>query len=468
MKKMKRLAALFLAIVMVLAMGMTAMAVEGNGGDGDSEVTSYSISVKDGAEIPENHTYKVYQIFIGTLDSTGKILSDIEYGKNYKGNGTAETAYAEAKTITDANKFATDITVEGEPVAELTHTETSAPLPASGYYLVIDVSKVSEGADQVSKFIVNVGGDIEIEPKVSRIPDFEKTVDGKDATVDYASGDHIPFTLTATMKEDVADYESYQLTFTDELSDNLSYDTGSLKVAYKVSDSAEAVEYKSGEYELNVKGKNITVSMSDIGNEARVPGAKIIVTYTATLDAGVTSGEVAKNSASLEFGNNGDTQGVGKTTTDIVKVYTFALDFDKVDEDGEALDGAGFTLYAEDGTTVVATIEAGEGKTNFVFDGLKAGTYILEETTVPDGYNKMENKTIVISASVDGENVTVNDIDDWTKSDFVFTTDIQNYAGVQLPSTGGIGTTIFYVVGGIMVLGACVLLITKKRMSARE
>lgn len=270
------------------------------------------------------------------------------------------------------------------------------------------------------------------------------------------------------MKEDVADYESYQLTFTDELSDNLSYDTGSLKVAYKVSDSAEAVEYKSGEYELNVKGKNITVSMSDIGNEARVPGAKIIVTYTATLDAGVTSGEVAKNSASLEFGNNGDTQGVGKTTTDIVKVYTFALDFDKVDEDGEALDGAGFTLYAEDGTTVVATIEAGEGKTNFVFDGLKAGTYILEETTVPDGYNKMENKTIVISASVDGENVTVNDIDDWTKSDFVFTTDIQNYAGVQLPSTGGIGTTIFYVVGGIMVLGACVLLITKKRMSARE
>lgn len=468
MKKMKRLAALFLAIVMVLAMGMTAMAVEGNGGDGDSEVTSYSISVKDGAEIPENHTYKVYQIFIGTLDSTGKILSDIEYGKNYKGNGTAETAYAEAKTITDANKFATDIIVKGDPVAELTNTKTSAPLPASGYYLVIDESSVSEGADQVSKFIVNVGGDIEIEPKVSKIPDFEKTVDGENATVNYASGDPIPFTLTATMKEDVANYESYQLKFTDELSQELSFDMDSLKVAYKVDDSAEVVEYESDKYELNVENKNITVSMNDIGDEARVAGAKIIVTYTATLDADVTSGEVAKNSASLEFGNNGDTQGVGKTTTEVVKVYTFALDFNKVKEDGEALDGAGFTLYAEGGTTVVAVIEAEEDGTNFVFDGLKAGTYILEETTVPDGYNKMENKTIVISASVDGEDVTVEDIVGWTKNDFVFNTNIQNYAGVQLPSTGGIGTTIFYVVGGIMVLGACVLLITKKRMSARD
>ncbi len=466
MKKMKRLAALFLAVVMVLAMGMTAMAVDGTGGD-DSSKKTYSISVKEGAVIPENHTYKVYQIFIGTLDSTGKILSDIEYGKNYHGDGS-NTAYEEAKTITDANKFATDIIVEGDPVAKLTNTETSAPLPASGYYLVIDESSVSEGADQVSKFIVNVGGDIEIEPKVSQIPDFEKTVDGENATVDYASGDPIPFTLTATMKEDVANYESYQLKFTDELSPELSFDMDSLKVAYKVDDSAEVVEYESDKYELNVENKYITVSMNDIGDEARVAGAKIIVTYRATLDADVTSGAVAKNSASLEFGNNGDTQGVGKTTTEVVEVYTFALDFNKVKEGGEALDGAGFTLYAEDGTTVVAVIEAEQDKTNFVFNGLKAGTYILEETTVPDGYNKMENKTIVISASVDGENVTVNDIDDWTKSDFVFTTDIQNYAGVQLPSTGGIGTTIFYVVGGIMVLGACVLLITKKRMSARE
>lgn len=463
MKKMKKVLALALAMVMMLAMGMTAMAAPG-----DETPATYSISVKAGKEIPEGHTYKVYQIFTGKLDSTGEILSDIEYGQNYAGNAEYESAYEEAKTITDANvnAFAASITPIGDPVATLTHTETSATLRTSGYYLVIDESNVAAGtADQVSKFIVKVGGNIVIEPKVSDVPGFEKKVAGGDVTFDYAAGDPVPFTLTATMPEDVATYDSYQLTFKDELSTNLTLAQDTLKVVYKVSDAADEVEYAKDAYTVTVNGKNITVTMEDIGDAARVSGAKVIVKYNATLSADVTSGEVANNKASLEFGNNGDSQGVGNTTTEIVKVYTFALKFDKVDENGDALSGAGFTLYDAEGNAVGAEIK---DVTEFTFDGLKAGTYTLEETTVPDGYNKMDTMTITVGATVNGETITVTHADGWTLNNFEYNTDITNYAGVELPSTGGIGTTIFYVIGGIMVLGAAVLLITKKRMSARN
>lgn len=461
MKKMKKVLALALAMVMMLAMGMTAMAAP----EGEA-LPTYSISVKADKEIPEGHTYKVYQIFTGKLNSTGEILSDIQYGVNYDGNGGYESAYEEAKTITDANEFAASITPSGDPVATLTSTERSAALPASGYYLVIDESSVAAGtADQVSKFIVNVGGNIVIEPKVSKVPGFEKEVNGEDVTFDYAAGDPVPFTLTATMPEDVESYDSYQLTFKDELSANLTLNRDTLEVVYKVSDAADEVEYGDDAYIVTVDDKNITVTMEDIGNEARVSGAKVIVRYRATLSADVTSGEVADNKASLEFGNNGDSQGVGNTTTEVVKVYTFALKFDKVDENGNALPGAGFTLYDAEGNTVG---EENKGGTEFTFNGLKAGTYTLEETTVPDGYNKMDTMTITVGATANGETVTVSSAEGWTINGFEYSTNITNYAGVELPSTGGIGTTIFYVVGGIMVLGAAVLLITKKRMSARN
>ena len=80
----------------------------------------------------------------------------------------------------------------------------------------------------------------------------------------------------------------------------------------------------------------------------------------------------------------------------------------------------------------------------------------------------MDDMIITVGAKVDGENATANPAEGWTLNGFVYSTDVTNYAGVQLPSTGGIGTTIFYVVGGVLVAAAGVLLITKKRMSGRD
>lgn len=114
-----------------------------------------------------------------------------------------------------------------------------------------------------------------------------------------------------------------------------------------------------------------------------------------------------------------------------------------------------------------------EGKLSF--KGLGAGTYMLEETVTPAGYNTLEPITFTISFTAPSKEVTDGTEKctwsiDWsgaTEDGGIFAADVINQSGSLLPSTGGIGTTIFYVVGGILVIGAGILLVTKKRMNSR-
>ena len=121
---------------------------------------------------------------------------------------------------------------------------------------------------------------------------------------------------------------------------------------------------------------------------------------------------------------------------------------------------------------IVGTVNA-EGYV--IFTGLNAGTYTLSETKTPSGYNTMSDITFKISAgqtgstNVEGGYITWSSDKDEIKLDTangVFDTTIENLPGTVLPSTGGMGTTIFYVLGTILVLGAGVLLVSKKRMSS--
>lgn len=485
MKKMKKVLALALTMVMMFAMGMTAMATEntekaaGQAGAG----TTYTISLADGKTVPTGHTYEIYQIFKGKVSEvtkdgkTVKVLTDIEWGTNYGpiDGTTAETA---AKGITDANAFAEEIAESlSSPVAEIKAGEGSTTVTESGYYLIKDVSTVTGQQDTVSSFMVELGGDIVITPKVSEVPDFKKEINDSNKTAfDYEAGESVPFALTATLKSDVAEADTYQLTFHDTLN-NLTFQPDSVKVFYKLP-AGTKTEVTNDKWTVSQDGNSFTVAIPDVKAFGEVgEGTDIIVEYSAILSAEAFAGNVADNKASLNFGRDGNSQGIGSTNEVEVKLYTFALKFDKVDEDNQPLEGAGFTLFAENGTTVVR----GEvtGGTAFEFQGLKAGTYVLKETTVPAGYNSLEDVTIILEASeADGVITPSITASGWTAKGtgdnadgdnaYTFGTTITNYAGVQLPSTGGIGTTIFYVVGGIMVLGAAVLLITKKRMSARN
>lgn len=478
MKRMKKLVALALATIMILAMGMTAMAAPEDEGEKEPEETTYTITLT--TAVPANHRYEIYQIFTGTVSKDKTTLSNIQFGQNYNGDKTG-SAYDAAKEITDAHAYAENYEPTGSAYKTINAGQNSVSGLAGGYYLIKDISEQTTGEDKVSKFVVSIVGNIEIAPKYATVPKFEKEID--DAEKDnfsFAAGDDVPFSLTATLPK-LSDekgnaYTEYKLVFKDTLT-NLTFNND-VTVVYKNGNIETAYE-EGKDFKVTTEDNNITVTIDALKKEGVVEGTEVIVRYTAKLSEDAESGEVASNTAELEYGNKDNIQGGGTTESSEVKLYTFELNFNKVKEDGTALEGAEFTLYNSKDEVVKTVKGSGDVKNNFVFTGLKAGGYRLEETVVPDGYNKMEDLTFTISATMNNDKtVTVDDLKNgdetvkgWSKvsdNQYVFTSNVQNVAGVTLPSTGGIGTTIFYVVGGIMVLGACVLLITKKRMSARD
>ncbi len=207
----------------------------------------------------------------------------------------------------------------------------------------------------------------------------------------------------------------------------------------------------------------------------------IIITYEAVVNEEAVV--INDNDAFLTYGVGGRSV-IAETVTDV-----YGLSLEKVDADGNELNGATFTLAYNDGslvTFVTGTDE--EGNVIYtVYDaiddpnqeetttteikvgsasifGLDVGTYTLTETEAPDGYNKLTS-AITITIAEDGTvSISGNTLGSLSEG----TITVVNNAGTILPGTGGIGTTIFYVLGAILVLGAGVLLITKRRMSRSE
>ena len=233
-------------------------------------------------------------------------------------------------------------------------------------------------------------------------------------------------------------------------------------------------------------------------------GATIVVSYKAELNENAQIGNPGNpNMSHIVFSNNPYVPtSHGETPDDKTVVYTFQFDVNKIDDHGNPLADAQFALYklvpndskdpayteeqlknlpesqkdthhwvfVDDLENV--TVENIVDHTKFFIKGLDDGTYRLVETEVPAGYNAAED--LIFTLTDDGHSledlgtltvtppVTVVDEDDVTGE---IETDVINRQGITLPETGGIGTTIFYVVGGALVLAAIVLLITKKRMS---
>ena len=214
--------------------------------------------------------------------------------------------------------------------------------------------------------------------------------------------------------------------------------------------------------------------------------------YTSELNANAVLGKEGNvNKAQLEFSNNPNKEQTGKPDTgktpwDNVIVFTYQVVVDKYANsvDGEKLTGAEFTLekVLENGGKETIRVIKSEDGTSFTFKGLDDGDYILTETKTPDEYNTIDPITFTVTAeheiTWEGEerntrltSLTGNQAD----GKITFTSDkdkgelstkVVNKKGSTLPTTGGIGTTIFYVVGVILMLGAGVLLVTKKRMNA--
>ena len=495
MKHTKKLASLLLALVMVFALATTAFAAENT-----------KISAPDGS----TRTYDVYQIFTGDLHEG--VLSNIKWGKN----GTGTVGNAVDQTTLDAlaavnGKSDTEKLTEIQKYVKLDSEKFGTvsngnPLTVpTGYYLIKDNGSVNDG-EAYSLYVVQVVGPTTISPKVGTTTSDKKVKDTNDSaansttdwqdSADYDIGDAVPFKLSATIAQDYANYtHGYKLTFHDKEDTGLSFNKNSVKVY------VDGTLITTG-YEVVTDGLTggctFEVRFADLKEINSVhAGSVISVEYTSTLNNQAVIGSTGnKNTSHVTYTNNPNDEQAGengKTPDDVVIVFTYQTivnkvtknpNYDSTVEGSEAyipLKGAGFTLYKKNASGTYDAVRPelkGEDMTTFTWSGLDDGDYKLVETTTPAGYNTIADIEFTISAGhVDGDSPYLNTLSgNVTSGTATFTavvndgslsTDVVNNSGAQLPSTGGIGTTIFYVLGSVLVIGAAVLLVTKKRMSTK-
>ena len=384
----------------------------------------------------------------------------------------------------------------------------------AGYYLIVDTTYFKPGDSYVAynSFMLTVtqaNWNVDVTPKVEK-PSVKKEVyDNQDGTsneagfgssADHAINEEFKFKLTATLPASnvhVYDYyDKYTVIFNDTLSEGITFDkldtveiTNGDGGASQVIDAANYTRTPNGSqfFKLSIDDVKTCASGLNLND-----GATITVTYTAHLNdkafVNTTSGSSTenKNSVQLQYSNNPkDSEAYwGFTPESEVRVYTYQLNNTKYRDDdtqGNELAGAGFRLYSDKDCTEEQEIKLKKNTTDgtyspyfgtgagdemfsdehgqFNVKGLDAGTYYLRETKTPDGYSACADKKIVISATHTEYNVSLSG-----ESNLNNKIINKKAGGITLPSTGGIGTTIFYVVGGGLMVAAIVLLVTKKRM----
>ncbi|MGN0202999.1 MAG: isopeptide-forming domain-containing fimbrial protein [Coprococcus sp.] len=501
MRKMKKIASLLLALVMVFGMTVSAFAEE-----------TYSITINNSAE---GHTYEAYQIFTGDLN--GSVLSNIIWGSGVSEAGQTALGDAAAKAETlkteaDAKAFAKEVAPYLTTAAGSANTVTDGKYVisglAAGYYLVKDQDGSLTGDnDSYTEYIIKVVSDTTADPK-SDVPTVEKKVkDINDSTddamtdwqdsADYDIGDSVPFQLKATLANNVSSYTTYKVVFHDTLSKGLTYNNDA-----KVYIDGEETDGFTVTATVNADGTTtLTVSCDDVKALGAGNSSVITVEYTATLNENAVTGSAGNpNEVYLEYSNNpnkseaGDNE-TGETPKDVVIVFTYKTIINKVtknpnydpevegSEEYIPLAGAEFTLEKynkETGEWEAITVVKNDDGTTFTFSGLDDGDYRLTETKTPAGYNTIDPIEFTITAEHDvlSDNPALTSLSgNVTTGEITFTsnttegslsTTVVNNAGSTLPETGGMGTTIFYVIGSLLVLAAVVLLITRRRMRSER
>lgn len=500
-KAMKKLMAALLAVAMVCAMAIPAFA-DGSSSTSTAAVTKYTITA------PKNgHTYEIYQIFTGDYDALQpSMLTNIKWGEN--GTGTVGAAVeqnvlnalsAVASSASDKAKLdviENYVKLDTTPVAIVTNG--SSVEVVGGYYLIKDKDGSLSGSEPYTTYLVSVVGNVTIEPKSNEVPKFTKKLkDTNDTTgvitgwqdsADYDIDDKIPFRLQGTVSKDFDSYKTYYYAFHDVEEKGLTFDPSSVKVF--VGDEETGTKIDASNYTVVTNpadGCTFEIVFDDLKNIPSVTAKSIItVTYESTLNGNAVLGAQGNvNTAKLEYSNNPRGNGTGTTPWDNVIVFTYKVVVNKVDQDNNPLVGAQFTLTkkTKNGTDVVKTMTIDSSETQFTLSGLDDGEYTLTETVTPAHYNTISPITFTVNAdhtitweterrediltSLSGDKKVGEITFSVDKTAGTLTTNVINNIGTTLPGTGGIGTTIFYVIGGGLMVAAAILLITKKRMENR-
>lgn len=498
-KAMKKLMAALLAVAMVCAMAIPAFA-DGSSSTSTAAVIKYTITA------PKNgHTYEIYQIFTGDYDALQpSMLANIKWGKN--GTGTAGEAVEQ--TVLDALSKVASYTSDSDKLDVIdkyvtltnpveTITNGGSVEVVGGYYLIKDQDGSVPSSETYTPYIVSVVGNVTIEPKSNEVPKFTKKLkDTNDSTgevsrwqdsADYDIGDYIPFRLQGTVPADYDSYSTYYYAFHDKEEAGLTFDPSSVEVF--VGDEETGTKITTG-YTVDTNpadGCTFEIVFDDLKNIPSVTAKSIItVTYKSQLNGNAVLGAQGNvNTAKLEYSNNPRGNGTGTTPWDNVIVFTYKVVVNKVDQDNNPLVGAQFTLTkkTKNGTDVVKTMTIDSSETQFTLSGLDDGEYTLTETVTPAHYNTISPITFTVNAdhtitweterrediltSLSGDKKVGEITFSVDKTAGTLTTNVINNIGTTLPGTGGIGTTIFYVIGGGLMVAAAILLITKKRMENR-
>ncbi|MCH3972549.1 MAG: isopeptide-forming domain-containing fimbrial protein [Oscillospiraceae bacterium] len=501
-----------------------------------ADTTTYKVTVDNATA---DHTYEAYQVFAGDLSTSG-VLSNVTWGTGVKGDElltalksdtTVGSKFTNAKSAADVAAAMSGITndsAEAKAFAQVVGKNLSSTVAGTstyadskytisgltaGYYLVKDKDTTQTGKDDAyTSFILQVVKNVEVQPK-SSVPSVEKKVKenvkyttdggygaGYNDVADYNIGDAVPFELIGTLPTNYDSYTTYNYVFHDTASAGLTIDSDSVKVY------VDNTEITTG-FTKSVTGQDLTVTFDDLKKITAVKStSKITVKYNATLNKNAVIGlDGNPNEVYLTYSNNPNQGGdgnKGKTPTDKVIVFTYELDTTKVDgATQKKLPDASFTLYkivgesknyalVTDGKVTGWTTEAAKATSltsgsdgMFKVAGLDDGTYYLNETKAPEGYNKLTSdvKLVITATTANGQNwtdgnassaltalkISVNEAaaTDGNVGTGVVSATIANNSGSTLPTTGGMGTTIFYVLGGCLMAVAAILLITKKRMA---
>lgn len=489
MKNMKKLFALLVAVVMVFAMTTVASAA----GAG-------SITVSNAAK---GETYKIYKLFdasvTGTVDGsiayTGTIpaaLTDY-FTQDTAGNITATEAAKTGDSMSDGLKAALKTwtaTATVVKTVEATGTAVVFDNLDYGYYVVT----TSQGNQAISVDSTNPTATI-VDKNSTTVTNLTKNADKDNVKI----GD----TVTYTVSFDTANYNGEKKIVSYTIEDTLPTFLKDVTVTkIKIDDTEYKVAEAVPQFDETNKNIGIPWVSNDVNKDLLYKnGAKVVITYTAVVtDAAAVAGDGNTNTVTLKWTDEDGTTPTPLTATETIKTYALALK--KVNQEGKALAGAEFefpfyvkeTADSTDGAYIYAGTTAGEGLTNkittpadgvIVVKGLASGEAVsITETKAPAGYNKL-TAPVSVTPQATTETTTNRTFYVDTETGNVVTTSsettttvtlalsniaatpviVVNMTGSELPSTGGIGTTIFYVVGGLLVVGAAIVLISKKRMS---
>ena len=461
MKTMKKLASLIMALAMVLALAVSVSA----------EDSTPSITINNSGK---DETYNVYKLFNATYNETTKTVaytvidsigipdglsSYFEADPNtgavtYKGTGTtfeynSDLAVALKTWAGTASAVKTNVKGVGGPLKIDLSNVVDGKETGFGYYVI--TSTVGEGT---AVTVTSVSPAATVNEKNNYDIPVVENGQKVDYTISFETVNFVD--QTNTNAANAKKVEKYIIT------DNLAGGklTNIEAVSVKVDNQDVTYTRENGVFTIDWLGTD--------GNSLYKNGATITIKYTATVNS-TTGAEAITNKFKVEYKLVGVDEPGKVPTEPEVTVYTSKITVNKVDEGNQPLPGADFALkddatgmfYSVDNNGVVtwSTTQPQPSdditKTVFEFTGLKYGNYTLVEIRTPDGYNTVdpnsENLKVKVEAGTSATHATI------------VSRNVVNLAGVELPETGGIGTTIFTAVGSILMVGAAILYITKKR-----